>query len=150
MPFSAREHFLSQYPPGERPTAFEQYEGSGIALEWLFAAVGSGVAGNVAYDVLKGLAQRAATATWKPQRPLPEHDRLVLLAWLAVQVRCYRLELREPELGSLRLVSRLERDEAVELLLRGSALSVKVVSPSGSRRYTKPKVSVTLFTVESA
>jgi hypothetical protein len=62
-------------------------------------------------------------------RARSDHHQQLLLARLAVQVRCYQLEVGEPDLDGPRLVHRIERGEATEIFLRGSELSAKVVLP---------------------
>lgn len=110
-------------------------------------AAGSGIVGNLAYDVLKNVARRTVTVIRNPEPAIPEHHQLLLLARLAVQLRCNQLGVAEPKLESLRLVHRLERGEIIEFFLRNSELSARVALPRQRTRSQQPDVSVTLFTV---
>ena len=91
------------YFRGDTPPIVGSVTGRDAAI-WIASAFGSGVLGNVSYDLLKAVAFRRRSRL--PMTPLGPHQ-ASKIAILAVQARCAELGIRVPPQRASRAVSAL-------------------------------------------
>jgi hypothetical protein len=111
---------------------------------WIGSAAGAGVIGNIAYDAVKSLFRRRISGASAGNRSGSPDD--VMMAKLAVQLRCEQLGRKAPELDDLTLEGTATEGPEHSVHLRASGLEaiVKIVRQASN----DPSLAVTLLMAE--
>jgi hypothetical protein len=108
------------------------------ALVWLGGTTAAGILGNAAYDAFKHLVHRLRSA----ERLQLTREDAILVAGLALAVRCQSLLLETPNLDALTCEAREASRGGWHVVFTGAPLTALVEVPSGDPTETRSKVSI--------